>query len=78
MAFFLGDPERGIGAHQDLAEEISKNAIEFSRKYWRWEDMTAYVICFCLCLVFESLYLIRRSRYIAYFLNMQGYSAKIE
>ncbi|KAF8487604.1 hypothetical protein JB92DRAFT_3021783 [Gautieria morchelliformis] len=42
MAFFLGDPETGIGGHEEFAEKISRHAGEYARKYWRWEDMQAY------------------------------------
>jgi len=44
MSFFLGDPEnQGHGGHDNLAEKISEHAAEFARKYWRWQDMQAYV-----------------------------------
>lgn len=43
MAFFLGDPETGVGGHDQVAEKISRHASEYARKYWRWEDMEAYV-----------------------------------
>jgi hypothetical protein len=43
MAFFLGDPQTGTGGHEDMAEKISRQASTFSRKYWRSEDMKAYV-----------------------------------
>jgi hypothetical protein len=43
MAFFLGDPETGVGGHDDIAEKIGRHASEYARKYWRWEDMEAYV-----------------------------------
>jgi len=43
MAFFAGSPERGLGAHDDLAARIGSNAANFVEYYWRWEDMQAYV-----------------------------------
>lgn len=52
MAFFRGDPETetetetGTGAgggHEELAEKIGRQASEYAREYWRWEDMQAYV-----------------------------------
>ena len=43
MGFFLGDPETGMGGHEEVAEKISRQASEYVRKYWRWEDMQAYV-----------------------------------
>lgn len=45
MSFFLGDPENQghDGGHDDLAEKMSEHAAEFARKYWRWQDMQAYV-----------------------------------
>ena len=54
MAFFRGDPEMetetetetGTGAgggHEELAEKIGRQASEYAREYWRWEDMQAYV-----------------------------------
>ena len=43
MAFFLGDPERGTGAHEERAEKISRQASKFVREHWRWQDMQAYV-----------------------------------
>ncbi|KAF8582177.1 glycosyltransferase family 90 protein [Ramaria rubella] len=43
MAFFLGDPETGAGEHEEMAEKISLHGSEFARKYWRWEDMQAYL-----------------------------------
>jgi hypothetical protein len=43
MAFFMGDPERGEGSNESLAEQISEHASHFIRAHWRWEDMQAYV-----------------------------------
>ena len=43
MAFFLGDPQSGRGAHEEMAEQISRQASDFVREHWRWEDMQAYV-----------------------------------
>ena len=43
MAFFAGSPERGLGAHDDLAARIGNHSAAFVEGYWRWEDMQAYV-----------------------------------
>ncbi|KAF8517048.1 hypothetical protein BU17DRAFT_50230 [Hysterangium stoloniferum] len=43
MAFFMGDPERGQGNNDALAEQISKHASDFVRTHWRWDDMQAYM-----------------------------------
>ena len=43
MAFFAGSPERGLGAHDDLAARIGNNAANFVEYHWRWEDMQGYV-----------------------------------
>lgn len=44
MAFFVGWPD-GTPGHDDLAEKIAMNSVEFVRDCWRWEDMQSYV-CF--------------------------------
>lgn len=41
LAFFRGDP-RGKGAHEDMARKIAEAGREWSKKFWRKEDMTAY------------------------------------
>ncbi|KAJ3524555.1 hypothetical protein NMY22_g10948 [Coprinellus aureogranulatus] len=41
LYFFRGDPS-GNNAHEDLAEKIAREGREWSLKYWRMADMTAY------------------------------------
>lgn len=41
LYFFRGDPA-GNNAHEDLAEKIAVQGREWSLKYWRMADMTAY------------------------------------
>jgi hypothetical protein len=52
MGFFFGNPETGVGGHEDVVEKMSRRASEYTRKYWRWEDMEAYV---CPCRTFKSV-----------------------
>jgi hypothetical protein len=42
LVFFRGD-ERGAGAHEDLARKIALAGRQWSLKFWRKEDMTAYM-----------------------------------
>ncbi|KAG2123705.1 glycosyltransferase family 90 protein [Suillus cothurnatus] len=42
LIFFRGDPS-GHGAHEDLANKIAGRAREWSLKFWRKEDMVAYL-----------------------------------
>jgi len=42
LVFFRGDV-RGDGAHDDLAERIAAAGAEWSRRFWRREDMVAYM-----------------------------------
>lgn len=42
MMFFAGAPD-GSGEHDAMAERISRHAVEFTARYWRWEDMQAYM-----------------------------------
>ena len=51
MAFFAGSPERGLGAHDDLAARIGNHSTAFVEHYWRWEDMQAYVSILLLCVM---------------------------
>lgn len=42
LIFFRGDPN-GDGAHDDLARKIGYAGREWSLKFWRKEDLTAYM-----------------------------------
>ncbi|KAG6879152.1 hypothetical protein C0992_004826 [Termitomyces sp. T32_za158] len=42
LTFFRGDPN-GDGAHDDLAKEIASAGREWSLRFWRREDLTAYM-----------------------------------
>ena len=42
MAFFVGWPD-GTPGHDDLAEQISRNGLQFVKEHWRWVDAQAYV-----------------------------------
>ncbi|KAJ7143768.1 glycosyl transferase family 90-domain-containing protein [Mycena epipterygia] len=42
LVFFRGDPA-GAGAHDDMARRIAAAGREWSRRYWRKEDLTAYM-----------------------------------
>lgn len=42
MAFFVGWPD-GTPGHDNLAEQISRNGLQFVKEHWRWEDAQAYV-----------------------------------
>ncbi|ESK95111.1 glycosyltransferase family 90 protein [Moniliophthora roreri MCA 2997] len=41
LIFFRGDPN-GQGAHEDLAKKIASQGREWSRTFWRKEDLVAY------------------------------------
>ncbi|KAJ8073632.1 hypothetical protein PM082_011910 [Marasmius tenuissimus] len=41
LMFFRGDPN-GDGAHEDLAKKIGAQGREWSKAFWRKEDLTAY------------------------------------
>ncbi|KAF5391052.1 hypothetical protein D9757_003999 [Collybiopsis confluens] len=41
LIFFRGDPN-GEGAHEDLARQIALQGREWSKKFWRREDLVAY------------------------------------
>ncbi|KAJ3781614.1 glycosyl transferase family 90-domain-containing protein [Lentinula aff. detonsa] len=41
LIFFRGDPN-GAGAHEELAHKIAVQGREWSKKYWRREDIIAY------------------------------------
>jgi len=44
LTFFRGDPSRGgLGSHDELAKAIGERGGRWSREFWRWEDMVAYV-----------------------------------
>jgi hypothetical protein len=42
LAFFRGDME-GEGAHDDLAHTIAMAGRNWSKTFWRKEDLTAYM-----------------------------------
>jgi hypothetical protein len=42
LLFFRGDLN-GEGAHEDMARNIAKAGREWSKTFWREEDMTAYM-----------------------------------
>lgn len=42
LLFFRGDLY-GKGSHHDLARKIAQNGRQWAQKFWRKEDMTAYV-----------------------------------
>ena len=42
LVFFRGDPG-GNGAHESLAKMIGKAGREWSKSFWRKEDMVAYM-----------------------------------
>ncbi|CCA67724.1 related to CAP1-Cryptococcus gattii [Serendipita indica DSM 11827] len=47
MSFFTGWPD-GTPGHDELAEKIAMNAVNFVRDHWRIEDMQAYMFRFLL------------------------------
>jgi hypothetical protein len=51
LVFFRGDLA-GRGAHEDLASRIAREGREWSLKFWREEDMIAYLFRCVLCAVF--------------------------
>lgn len=44
MAFFVGPPDGSSEGRDDLAQQISENALRFGEDHWRWEDMQAYML----------------------------------
>lgn len=42
LIFFRGDPN-GDGAHDDLARKIAYAGRDWSLRFWRKEDLTAYM-----------------------------------
>lgn len=45
LTFFRGGPG-GTGAHEDLARKIAEEGRRWSKRFWREEDMTAYMYRF--------------------------------
>lgn len=43
MAFFAGAPATHANAHDDLARAIGARGREFAARYWRKEDIQAWV-----------------------------------
>lgn len=43
ILYFFHGAKDGAGAHDDLAEKIATAGKEWSLKYWRKEDMVAYM-----------------------------------
>lgn len=43
MAFFVGTPDGTVKGQDEIAARISRNAVDFVAKHWRFEDMEAYV-----------------------------------
>lgn len=43
MAFFAGAPSTGHSAHDDLARAIGERGREFVERYWRREDIQAWI-----------------------------------
>lgn len=43
MAFFIGNPETGEGAHESMAKRIAEQGKEFAKEHWRRVDMAAYM-----------------------------------
>lgn len=59
LAFFRGDGN-GDGAHEDLARNIAKAGRQWSKTFWRREDLVAYFFRFvfrfsCPCLIAHSV-----------------------
>jgi hypothetical protein len=48
LLFFRGDPS-GNDNHDDLARKIATAGREWSLKYWRKEDLTAYMFRYVSC-----------------------------
>ncbi|KAG6838641.1 hypothetical protein C0991_010036 [Blastosporella zonata] len=42
LSFFRGDPN-GEGAHEDMAKKIAAAGRDWSLRFWRKEDLTAYM-----------------------------------
>ena len=49
----------GEGNHDDLAKKIAYKGREWSRTFWRKEDMTAY---FFRCVVFDQIHIQRKGQ----------------
>jgi hypothetical protein len=43
MAFFIGNPETGEGAHESMAQRIAEQGKQFAKQHWRRADMAAYM-----------------------------------
>lgn len=43
MAFFIGNPENGQGAHESMAKRIAEQGKQFAKEHWRRVDMAAYM-----------------------------------
>ena len=43
MAFFVGNPETGVGAHDAMAQRIAENGKRYAQEHWRRVDMAAYM-----------------------------------
>lgn len=57
MAFFKGDLE-GQGGHDHLAEQIATQGKEWTKQFWRWEDMQACegsLVTLCLSVTLTML-----------------------
>jgi hypothetical protein len=50
LTFFRGDLH-GKGAHDDLARKIAMAGREWSKTFWREEDMTAYLFRWLSCVL---------------------------
>jgi hypothetical protein len=54
LVFFRGDPS-GLRAHEDMAERIATAGRDWSVRYWRMEDLTAYMFRSVLLLASSAL-----------------------
>lgn len=43
LAFFIGNPETGEGAHEAMAKRIAEQGKKFAKEHWRRVDMAAYM-----------------------------------
>lgn len=43
MAFFLGRPTDGQGAHDEFGHKIAEAGRLWARDHWRYEDMSSYM-----------------------------------
>lgn len=55
LLFFRGDTN-GDGAHDQLAFEIAQSGREWSKAFWRQEDLIAYFFRYLLFLLLCSMY----------------------